>query len=118
MSAAVQASFDIFLSLTSSIDASEDERVIVRLHAAGLDFRQYIYRSHHASAGCVGSAVDADELFVALVDEPGAQGRPPAGAAFAYHGLGIVHAAMGRPDAARRAWTRARELFASTTTTP
>ena len=36
----------------------------------------------------------------------------PAGAAFTYHGLGIVHAAMGRPDEAHRAWARARELFA------
>ena len=64
------------------------------------------------AAGYLGSAVDADEQFVALVDEPGARGRMPAGAAFTYHGLGIVHAAMGRPDAAHRAWARARELFA------
>ena len=84
----------------------------MRLHAAGLHFRRSTYRWHHASAGYLGSAVDADEQFVALVDEPGARGRMPAGAAFTYHGLGIVHAAMGRPDAAHRAWARARELFA------
>ena len=112
MSAAIQAWFDIFLPTTSSIDATEDERAIARLHAAGLHFRQSTYRWHPAAAGYLGSAVDADERFVALVDEPGARGRMPAGAAFTYHGLGIVHAAMGRPDAAHRAWTRARELFA------
>jgi DNA-binding CsgD family transcriptional regulator/tetratricopeptide (TPR) repeat protein len=111
MSAAIPEWFDIFLPTTSSIDAIEDERAIARLHAAGLHFRQCTYRSHHAAAGYLGSAVDADEQFVALVDEPGARGRMPAGAAFAYHELGIVHAAMGRPDAARRAWTRSRELF-------
>jgi DNA-binding CsgD family transcriptional regulator len=112
MPAAIQAWFDIFLPTTSSIAAIEDERAIVRLHAAGLDFRQSTYRWHHASAGYLGSAVDADEQFVALVDEPGARGRMPAGAAFTYAGLGVVHAAMGRPDAAHRAWARARELFA------
>jgi DNA-binding CsgD family transcriptional regulator len=112
MSAAIQAWFDVFLPTTSSIDAVEDERAIARLHDAGLHFRQFTYRVHHAAAGYLGSAVDADEQFVALVDEPGALGRMPAGAAFAYHGLGMVHAAMGRPDAAHRAWTRSRELFA------
>jgi DNA-binding CsgD family transcriptional regulator len=112
MSAAIQGWFDIFLPTTSSIDAIEDERAIARLHAAGLNFRQFTYRSHHAAAGYLGSAVDVDEQFVALVDEPGARGRMPAGAAFAYHRLGIVHAAMGRPDTGRRAWARARELFA------
>jgi DNA-binding CsgD family transcriptional regulator len=112
MSAAIQAWFDIFLPTTSSIDAIEDERAITRLHDAGLHFRQFTYRVHHAAAGYLGSAVDADEQFVALIDEPGARGRMPAGAAFTYHGLGIVRAAMGRPDAAHRAWTRSRELFA------
>jgi DNA-binding CsgD family transcriptional regulator len=113
MSAAIQAWFDVFLPTTSSIDAIEDERAIVRLHAAGLHFRQSTYRWHQVSAGYVGSAVDADEQFVALVDEPGARGRMPAGAAFTYAGLGMVHAATGRPDAAQRAWARARELFAA-----
>jgi DNA-binding CsgD family transcriptional regulator len=112
MSAAIQAWFDIFLPATSSIDATEDERAIERILAAGLHFRQSTYRWHPAAAGYLGSAVDADEQFVALIDEPGARGRMPAGAAFTYHGLGVVHAAMGRPDAAHRAWTRARELFA------
>jgi DNA-binding CsgD family transcriptional regulator len=112
MSAAIQAWFDIFLPTSSSIDATEDECAIARLHAAGLHFRQSTYRWHPAAAGYLSSAVDADERFVALVDEPGARGRMPAGAAFTYHGLGVVHAAMGRPDAAHRAWTRARELFA------
>src|SRR5262249_13526188 len=112
MPAAIQAWFDIFLPTTSSIDAIEDEGAIERLHAAGLHFRQGCYRWPHFSAGCLGSAVDADEQFVALVDEPGARGRMPAGAAFTYAGLGIFHAAMGRPDAAHRAWARARELFA------
>jgi DNA-binding CsgD family transcriptional regulator len=112
MSAAIQEWFDIFLPTTSSIDAIEDERAIARLHDAGLHFRQSTYRWHPAAAGYVGSAVDADEQFVALIDEPGARGRMPAGAAFTYHGLGVVHAAMGRPDAGRRAWARARELFA------
>jgi DNA-binding CsgD family transcriptional regulator len=112
MSAAIQAWFDIFLPTTSSIDAVEDERAIQRILAAGLHFRQSTYRWHPAAAGYLGSAVDADEQFVALIDEPGARGRMPAGAAFTYHGLGVVHAAMGRPDAAHRAWTRARELFA------
>lgn len=114
MSAAIQAWFDIFLPTTSSIDAIEDERAIARLHAAGFGFhfRQSTYRWHQVSAGYLGSAVDADEQFVALVDEPGARGRMPAGAAFTYAGLGIVHAAMGRPDAAHRAWARSRELFA------
>jgi DNA-binding CsgD family transcriptional regulator len=112
MPAAIQAWFDVFLPTTSSIDAIEDERAIERLHAAGLHFRQGTYRQHHASAGYLGSAVDADEQFVALVDEPGARGRMPAGAAFTYHGLGIARASLGRPDAAHRAWARARELFA------
>ncbi|HET8644529.1 MAG TPA: hypothetical protein VFO85_03510, partial [Vicinamibacteria bacterium] len=77
-----------------------------------LDFRR-TYRWHNAVAGYLGLAVDADEQFVALVDEPGARGRLPAGAAFTYHRLGITHAAMGRPDAARRAWARSREFFAA-----
>jgi DNA-binding CsgD family transcriptional regulator len=113
MSAAIQEWFDIFLPTTSSIDAIEDERAIARLHDAGLHFRQFTYRVHHAAAGYLGSAVATDELFVALIDEPGARGRMPAAAAFTYHGLGIVHAAMGRPDVAHRAWTRSRELFAA-----
>lgn len=111
--ASVQSWFDVFLPTTSSIEATEDEQVLGRLRAAGIHFRRATYRSHHAFAGDLGSTVDADERFAALVDEPGARGRMPAGAAFAYHRLGILHAAMGRPDAAHRAWARSRELFAT-----
>jgi len=48
----------------------------------------------------------------ALADAPGIAGGIRSSTAFAYHGLGIAHAALGQPEEARRAWAKARELFA------
>ena len=41
----------------------------------GSTFGNSTYRWHPAAAGYLGSAVDADEQFVALIDEPGTRGQ-------------------------------------------
>jgi DNA-binding CsgD family transcriptional regulator len=112
MPTAAQAWFDEALPGAVSSDSHRDDLATGRFPDAGQRFRRSALLWQLASAGQLGTETDDDEQFVARADVPGAQGRIPAAVAFTYHGLAIAHAALGRPDEARRAWARARELFA------
>ncbi len=95
------------------VDTSGEETAAVLLHAAGLQFRRSAEPWLRASTGQPGPAVALGERFVAaLAEASGTKGGIRSTAAFAHHGLGIAHAALGRPDEARRAWQRSRELLA------
>jgi DNA-binding CsgD family transcriptional regulator len=104
--------FGLGLPAVGIVDPSHDELTIAKLHAAGLHFRQGNVVWFRGLAGTLDTAIGTGERIVALADVPGAWGNIPA-AAFTYQGLGIAHAALGRPGDAHRVWTRARELFAA-----
>jgi DNA-binding CsgD family transcriptional regulator len=67
-----------------------------------------------ASAGHLHAAAERCERAVTMLTggAPGVAGRNLAAIAFAAHGLGIANASLGRPDAARAAFARARAIFA------
>jgi DNA-binding CsgD family transcriptional regulator len=108
----IQSWFADALPAKASIDTTEDELDLERSREAGQRFRRSAWLWFCASSGQLGTSIEADEEFVASADVPRAWERILAAVAFTYLGLGIVHAARGHPDKARRMWTRARELFA------
>jgi DNA-binding CsgD family transcriptional regulator/tetratricopeptide (TPR) repeat protein len=98
---------------TAPVDSTGEETAAACLHAAGFHFRRCVLPWMLAAAGQVMEALDIGERYVAvLAGMPGAKGGIRSSNSFAYLGLGIAHAALGRPDEAHRAFTRARELFA------
>jgi DNA-binding CsgD family transcriptional regulator len=95
------------------IDMTGEDEAATLLHAAGFYFRHATQPWFLASAGQPGAAAALGERFVAvLAGAPGVKGGIRSSAAFAFYGLGIAHAALGRPDQARQAFARSRELFA------
>ena len=95
------------------VDTAGEETAAVLLHAAGLHFRRSAEPWLRASHGQPGPALALGERYVAaLAEAPVTKGGIRSTAAFAYHGLAIAHAALGRPDEAHRAWQRSRELLA------
>ena len=92
--------------------ARADERLLLQLHSAGLDFRRCTFAWHMAAVEQPRNALAlADRLVRHLMDSPGAEGGIPVLVAFAHHTLGIACAARGRPDDARRAWAKSRTGF-------
>jgi DNA-binding CsgD family transcriptional regulator len=108
----IQSWFADALPARASIDTTEDELDLERSQEAGQRFRRSARLWFCALSGQLGTAIEADEEFVASADVPGAWERILAAVAFTYLGLGIVHATRGHPDEAHWMWTRARELFA------
>ena len=92
--------------------STQDGQVLVRLHAAGFDPRQSVHPYFAASAGQLPiSAATAERFIAALEGFSGTSAWVSGAAGFAYHGIGIGSAGLGRPDEARSAWARSRELF-------
>nr|MBA3527303.1 response regulator transcription factor [Sphingomonas sp.] len=111
-SAAIRSWFTEAMSATTKVDLSDDEQVVERLYSAGLDFRRCTYLWHLAAVGQPDNAVAiAERLVNTLSNVSGARGGVRIAIAFAYHGLGISFAAMGRPAEARQVWTQSREVF-------
>jgi DNA-binding CsgD family transcriptional regulator len=97
---------------TAPIDPTGEEKAAALLHAAGFHFRRSTYPLFLAYAGHPREACAVGERYVAvLAGAPRARGGIHASTSFTYHGFGIAYAALGRPDAAHRAWTRARALL-------
>jgi DNA-binding CsgD family transcriptional regulator len=95
------------------IDTTGEEEAATLLHAAGFHFRHATRPWFLASGGQPATAADLGERYVAaLAGAPGVKGGIRSSAAFACYGLGIAYAALGRPDEARQAFVRSRELFA------
>jgi DNA-binding CsgD family transcriptional regulator len=95
------------------IDITGEDEAAAQLHSAGFHFRRATHAWFLGSSGHLAAAMDTGERYAsALADAPGIVGGIRSSSAFAYHGLGIAHAALGRPEEARRAWAKARELFA------
>ncbi|MDF2757615.1 MAG: transcriptional regulator, LuxR family, partial [Thermomicrobiales bacterium] len=95
------------------IDVTGEDEAATLLHAAGFHYRHATRPWFLASAGQPGAAAALGERFVAvLAGAPGVRGGIRSSAAFAFYGLGIAHAALGRPAQARQAFARSRELFA------
>lgn len=93
------------------LDLSGEDEAARLLHEAGLHFRRSTQPWFLASLGCCQQAISLGERYIAaLADAPGAVGGVRSTACFAYHGLGIAHAAMGQPNEASQAWQRAREI--------
>jgi DNA-binding CsgD family transcriptional regulator len=100
------------LPARTAIDTTGDELAEARLHAAGLHFRRGVVPWFLASAGQPHAAAPIANRFIAvLADVPGMRGGIRATTAFAFHGLGIANAALGRPDESHVAFVRARQLF-------
>jgi DNA-binding NarL/FixJ family response regulator len=100
------------ITTTVESDQTGEQLIADRLHAAGYDSRRCVYPWFCASGGQLATAVAVGERFVgAFTGVSGAGGGIRVTAAFAHHGLGIAHAALGRPDRAHEEWTRARALF-------
>jgi DNA-binding CsgD family transcriptional regulator len=97
---------------TAPIDTTGEETAAALLHAAGLHFRRSTHPLFLAYAGQLREACAIGDRYVAVLAEaPRAKGGIHASTSFTYHGLGLAYAALGRPDDAHRAWTRARGLL-------
>lgn len=107
----IQSWFDEALPSRVSIDTGQSDLSVQRFREAGRRFRHSALLWNRALSGQSGTDVSDDEAYVARADVPGTETRSLAAIAFTYHALGIAHAASGHPDAARRVWARARELF-------
>jgi DNA-binding CsgD family transcriptional regulator len=107
-----ESGFVAGLPWVDAVDSSQDDVAVERFRDGGQRFRRGCLIWQLASSGQPGAVTDDDQQFVALADVPESSSTNRAAVAFTYHGFAIDHAAMGRPDAARMAWTRARELFA------
>jgi DNA-binding CsgD family transcriptional regulator len=100
------------LPASSAVVTAEDEHAMAQLLDAGFDFRRGAMLWFLAAAGQARAATEQNERFLAaLADGPGERGSVGGAAAFAYHGLSIAYAALGRSEDARRAFVRTRELF-------
>ena len=89
---------------SAPVDTAGEETAAVLLHAAGLHFRRCAEPWLCASTGQPGPAVALGERYVAaLAEAPVTKAGIRSTAAFAYHGLAIAHAALGRPDEALEA---------------
>ncbi len=103
--------FANIISTATRSDLAGDEAVVDRLYAAGFDARSCVYPWFLASAGDPAAAEMAERFVAAVGPAPGLGGWVHAVVAFAHHGLGIAYAALGRPDEARQAWSKSREMF-------
>lgn len=112
ISATIRLWFPDIITATASLDLTEDDLLVKRLNAEGLDFRRCVYAWHVAAAGRAHEAAEIGEHLVNLLaDVPATGGGVHIAAAFGNHGLGVAYASVGKPDLARRAWQRSRELF-------
>lgn len=107
----IQSWFDEALPSRVSIGTGHGDLSVQRFREAGRRFRQSALLWNRVLSGQPGTDVSDDEAYVVDADVPGTETRSLAAIAFTYHALGIAHAASGRPDASRRVWARARELF-------
>ena len=101
------------LTETASVEMPDDERTMELLHAAGQNFRRVCLPWFQASSGQLAAAFASCERYLTLF-APAAEvlSGVRLATAYAYHGLGIAHAAHGAPEDARRAWAQARQRFA------
>jgi DNA-binding CsgD family transcriptional regulator len=110
--AAMGAWFANVIGAPNEVGSTRDEQILLRLHTAGFDPRRGVHPWFSASAGQPHTAVAEAERFIAAIDDfSGTSAWVSGVAGFAHHGIGIASAALGRPDDARRAWARSRELF-------
>src|SRR6201999_2293415 len=108
-SEAIQAWFESVFTGTVSQLTPNDEVVVARLQAEGLHWFVAWFR---ALAGYPQEASTIAERFLAIIgSDPKATEGIRFATAFAHHGHGIAHAALGRPDEAEQAWARARTIF-------
>ncbi len=85
-----------------------------RLRRAGLSPYEVTSAWPFAAAGYSREAIALAELAVAALTEgTGPLDSITSFAAFGLHGLGIAHAASGRPAEAAAAWRRSRSIFAA-----
>ena len=93
-------------------DAADTDPAAATLAAGGTNHRRGSLPWFLAAAGCFAEARQTADAFldrVATAPPPGKLVLSAVG--HAHHGLGIVHAALGRPDEARQAFARAREVY-------
>jgi DNA-binding CsgD family transcriptional regulator len=101
-----------YIQLTQVDDSGDDAEALERLRLAGLHYRRCTHPWLLASAGHVAAALESGERFVhALPEDLLVKSRVRYVAAYAFHGLGIALAGLGRPDEAAEAWRRGRIAF-------
>jgi DNA-binding CsgD family transcriptional regulator len=94
------------------VDTADEVLAVEHLYAAGLHFRRAAQPWTHASAGHPYAAIPlADQYLAALAETPGATGGIHSTTAFPHLGIGVASAVLGRPEEARQAFARARDLF-------
>ncbi len=94
------------------VDRADEVLSVERLHAAGLHFRRAIQPWTHAATGHPHAAIPLGERYLAaLAETPGVTGGIHSTTAFPHFGIGTANAVLGRPQAARQAFARARALF-------
>jgi DNA-binding CsgD family transcriptional regulator len=103
------------LTTTTDRDATADVTAAAVLSASGYHYRRGTYPWFLASAGQPRVAVAlAKQILAVLTNVPSGRGGVRTAAAFASIGLGIAHASLGSPSAARAAFAQARSILAGT----
>ena len=111
-SASIRFWYTQLIPAIAQVDPADDNVLITRLHAAGLDFRRCPYLWQLAAAGYLRQAVATSERIVSLLaDTPGVSGGIRTANAFTYHALGIAQAWLGQAEEARRVWALSRALL-------